>query len=106
MSGLVFLNSLYLLITFFVFYRSRFSRLTSDLPHSLFHVNGFLILSRMELRNVVNTVKVKEKNQKRDKKRLLAGISITGIINNTAAIFRQFTGYVFSLSYEVVNVSE
>ena len=33
-------------------------RLTCDLPHSLFQLNGFYILSRIELCNVVNTVDV------------------------------------------------
>ena len=38
----MFFNSPYLLITFFVLHKSRFSRLSSDLLRSLFQLNGFL----------------------------------------------------------------
>ena len=63
----MFFYSLYLLITFFVLHKSRFLRVTSDLLHSLFQWNGFYILSRIELRNVVNTVNVKSaKSKERD----------------------------------------
>ena len=41
LGGLLFLNSFYLLITFLVLHKSRFSPLTSDLLHSLFQLNGF-----------------------------------------------------------------
>ena len=54
-----FLKSLYLLIMFSVSNKSRLSRLTSDLPHSLFQLNGFKIYSLDELHKIVNTVKVK-----------------------------------------------
>ena len=40
-SCYIFLNSLYLLITFVVLHKSRLLRLTSDLPHSLSQLNGF-----------------------------------------------------------------
>ena len=40
-SPAIFFNTLYLLISFFVLHKSRLSRLTSDLPHSLFQPNGF-----------------------------------------------------------------
>ena len=54
-----FLSSIYFLITFFVLHKSRFSRLTSDLLHSLFQLNdGFENISRFELRNVMNTFNV------------------------------------------------
>ena len=92
LGALLFFNSLHFLITFFVLDKSQFSRLTSDLPHSLFQLNAFLIFPCSELRNVVNTVNVKSaKSKERDKrikpdysalgyqssfKRLLAGISI------------------------------
>ena len=36
-----FKNSLYLLSTIFVLHQSRFSRLSSDLRHVLFQLNGF-----------------------------------------------------------------
>ena len=49
----------------FQFYISRFyvlyewiSRMTTELPYSLFQINGFRILSLIELRIVVNTVNV------------------------------------------------
>ena len=45
-------NLIYLLITFFVLHKSRFSRLIRDLPCSLFQPNGFQVLSCVELRNM------------------------------------------------------
>ena len=39
--GALIFNSLYLLITFFVLDKSRFSRLTRDLLHALFQLTGF-----------------------------------------------------------------
>ena len=56
-------SSLYLLITSNVLHKSRFSRLTSDFD-SLFQLNGFSILSLIELCNIVNTVKGKEAKSK------------------------------------------
>ena len=38
-SGYVFFNSL--LVTFFVLHKSQFPRLTSELPHARFQLNGF-----------------------------------------------------------------
>ena len=66
-SGLVllcFFYSPYLLITFFVLYKSRFSRLTSDLLHSLFQLNGFYVLSCIEFCSILKTVKVKRAKSK------------------------------------------
>ena len=59
-----FLKLVYLWITFFASHKARFSRLTSDLPHFMFQLSEFKILSRIELRNVVNTVKVKRAKSK------------------------------------------
>ena len=65
-----FFNSLYLLITILVLHNSR---LTSDLLHSLFQLNGVKIRSRKELRNEVNTVEVKRANQKKRDKLIKPG---------------------------------
>ena len=48
--------------TFFVLHMPRLQRLTPDVSHSLFQLNGFQLLSLIELRNVLNPVKVKSKN--------------------------------------------
>ena len=87
----MFFISLYLLISFFVFHKSRFSRLASGLPHALFQLNGYYFHA---LNYVVQGIRSKsEQNQKQrdqhvkpDKhsalgyqnslKLLLAGISI------------------------------
>ena len=72
--NLLFLNSLFLLITFFVLNKSKFSRLTTDLPHSVL-TYWILNFSLIELRNVVNTVKVKAKfkDQKKQDKHINPG---------------------------------
>ena len=54
-----FLLICFTLILFLVIHKPQFSRLTSELPHSLFQLNGFSIHSRIELRNVLNNVKDK-----------------------------------------------
>ena len=64
LGALLYFNLLYLLIKFFVLHESEFSRLTSDLLHLLFRLHGFQFLSRIQLRNVVNTVKVKRSKSK------------------------------------------
>ena len=64
LGALLYFNLLYLLITFFVLHESEFSRLRSDLLHSLFQLHGFQFLSRIQLRNVVNTVKINRSKSK------------------------------------------
>ena len=46
---------------FFVLHKSRFSRFTYDLLHSLFQLPGLQTLSRIVVRIVVNTVNQKIK---------------------------------------------
>ena len=60
---LCFFNSPYLLITFFVLHKSRLSRLTSELPYSLFQLNEFFN-PHNELRKTVNTGEVKSAKSK------------------------------------------
>ena len=67
LSVVFFFNSLHLLITFVVLHKSRFSRLASDLLHSLFQLNGFKTLSRIELRNVVSYGQSQKSKIKRSK---------------------------------------
>ena len=66
LGALLSFNPLYFLITLIVLPKTRLSRLTCDLPHSLFGLNGLLIPSHIELRTAVNT-KSKEQNHKWDK---------------------------------------
>ena len=113
-----FFNSLlYFLITFTVLHESQFSRLTSDLPHSLFQLNGFEILSRIEFRNELNAVNVKRSKSKEtgqtDKARSLVFEAYENVVFNfdlffflflyqsrcassasTAAIFQESAGFV------------
>ena len=53
---------------FFVLHKSKFSCVTSALPHSLFQLNGFQVLPGIDVRSVVNTVQGKgAESKKRDK---------------------------------------
>ena len=86
LGSFLLINSLYLLITFFVLRKSPFSRLTRDLPYSLFQLNRFKIFYRIELRNIVNTVNGKRaKLKETDKARSLIN-SLLGYQSSFASL--------------------
>ena len=93
----MFFCSLYLLITFFILRKPRFTPLTSELPHSLSQLNGFSIILRVELRNVVNTVKTKRAKLKETGYTYKARSFSHSAVGYQSSLKRLFAGICFML---------